>query len=114
MSRQRTSSCVLRMHAFADKRSFPFDEEDGITVKNLLRATELVCGIAVGADAWGCICEAMVLSRNNGWRDENGALVKFTLNGVTVSVRSNSDRELLYRDYMRAAANSRADNNVGP
>lgn len=47
------------------------------------------------------------------WVSQKGGLVKFEFNGVMVSVRMDSDPELIYRDYMRAQRGY-VDKNVGP
>lgn len=47
------------------------------------------------------------------WASNKGGLVKFEFNGVMVSVRMDSNPELIYRDWNRAMDNY-IDKNVGP
>ena len=47
------------------------------------------------------------------WASNKGGLVKFEFNGVMVSVRMDSNPELIYRDWNRAMYNY-IDKNVGP
>ena len=68
-----------------------------------------------GSHITDCIREAISFSKLNGWHDhgENGTLVSFEFNDVTVSVKSNSDPELIYRDWLRGLSGY-IDKNVGP
>lgn len=70
---------------------------------------------APGSQITDCIREAISFSELNGWHDhgENGTLVSFEFNGITVSVKSNSDPELIYRDWSRGLSGY-IDKNVGP
>lgn len=72
-------------------------------------------GVAPGSRITDCIREAISFSELNGPHDhgENGTLVSFEFNGVTISVKSNSDPELIYRDWSRALSGC-IDENVGP
>lgn len=70
---------------------------------------------APGSQITHCIREAISFSKLNGWHDhgENGTLVSFEFNGVIVSVKSNSDPELIYRDWSRGLSGY-IDKSVGP
>lgn len=70
---------------------------------------------APGSTIYICIREAISFSELNGWHEygENGTLVSFKFNGVTISVKSDSNPELVHRDWHRAM-NSYIDKNVGP
>ncbi|MCB9835087.1 hypothetical protein H6792_03625 [Candidatus Nomurabacteria bacterium] len=70
---------------------------------------------ASGSSVEDCIQEAIDFSKENGCHKygEQGTLVSFEFNDVTVSVRSDSNPELIYRDWSRAI-NDYIDKNVGP
>lgn len=53
------------------------------------------------------------IGHHEGWVKKPGGLVKFDFNGVWVSVRMDSDPELIHRDWLRAM-NGYIDKNVGP
>lgn len=61
------------------------------------------------------IIEAIGAAQEYGWHDfgEQGALISFKFNGVTVSVRADSDVDLIYRDWHRAL-NGYIKKRVGP
>ena len=71
--------------------------------------------VVPGAAIIGCIREAIHFAKYNGWSDpgDNRTLVSFTFEGVTISVRANSDLMLIYRDWQRAV-NGYIDKQVGP
>ena len=70
---------------------------------------------APGSTIDSCIREAISFSELNGRHDhgENSALVSFKFNDVTVSVKSDSNPELVHRDWHRAM-NGYIDKNVAP
>lgn len=53
------------------------------------------------------------IGHHEEWVKQKGGLVKFEFNGVTVSVRMDSDPELIYRDWSRGLSGY-IDKNVGP
>ena len=53
------------------------------------------------------------IGHHEEWASNKGGLVKFEFNGVMVSVRMDSNPELIYRDWNRAMYNY-IDKNVGP
>lgn len=91
------------------------NEEEGITMRDLWNMKAVTFDAAPGSEIGACIREAIDFSRLNGWHDhgENGTLVSFEFNGVTVSVKADSNPELIHRDWSRALS-SYIDKNVGP
>ncbi len=84
-------------------------------MRNLWNMKAATFDAAPGSTINTCIQEAIDFSRLNGWHDhaERGTLVSFEFNGVTVSVKSDSDPELVHRDWNRAMSGY-IDKNVGP
>jgi hypothetical protein len=75
---------------------------------------EIVLDVITG-EITQTIREAIEVSGTYGWTDFDykGALVKFDFNGVMVSVQTDSDPELIHRDWLRAL-NGYIDKAVGP
>lgn len=84
-------------------------------MRNLRTIEAITFEAAAGSRIMDCIHEAIRFSKRNGWHDfgENGTLVSFEFNGITVSVKSNSDPRLIYRDWSRALSGY-IGGNVGP
>ena len=77
-------------------------------MKNLWRRKKNgVYDVMAGADITATIKEAIALSAKKKWQ------IVFEFNGVTVTVRSNSDPALIRRNWSRAL-NGYIDKNVGP
>lgn len=76
---------------------------------------EVILDSMAGSEISQTIREAIEISGTYGWTDFDykGALVKFDFNGVMVSVQTDSDPELIYRDWNRAM-NGYIDKAVGP
>ena len=84
-------------------------------MQNLSGLTAVSFNVVPGANIHACIREAIDLSRMylQSSYDQNGPIVSFEFNDVTVSVKMDSDPEVVYRDYMRAREGY-IDPNVGP
>lgn len=76
-------------------------------MRNLWREENGVFDVMAGANITDTIAEAIQLSA-----DENRTIM-FEFNGVTVNVSSDSEPELIYRDWSRAL-NGYIEKNVGP
>jgi len=61
----------------------------------------------------GAITLAREISYHDDWISNKGGAVKFDFNGVMVTVRMDSDPELIFRDWSRAMFGY-IDKNVGP
>ena len=83
------------------KDSRPLQEIEG---GNLWKMTKATFEVMPGAEFGRTLTEAIALSNRFGWQDygEKGALISFEFNGVTVSVRKDSDPQLVRRDWGRA------------
>ena len=70
----------------------------------LWRMTHATFDVRPSAIIGDTIIEAIEVAKSHGWHDddEQGALISFKFNGVTVSVRGDSDVDLIYRDWHRA------------
>ena len=76
-------------------------------MQNLWREKDGVYDVLVGSSIGPTIAEAIALSA------EKKQAIKFEFNGVVVSVRGNSNPELIYRDWSRALSGY-IDKNVDP
>ncbi|RJQ31310.1 hypothetical protein C4572_02665 [Candidatus Parcubacteria bacterium] len=76
-------------------------------MKNLWREETGVYDVMAGSSIGSIIVEAISLSA------KKERAVKFEFNGVTVTVRGDSNSELIYRDWSRALSGY-IDKNVGP
>jgi hypothetical protein len=81
-------------------------ENDQIVVVEVVLAA--LCGYIGTA-----INEAIEVSKSTGYSKGSGALVKFEFNGVRVAVRSDSDPELIFDEYLRALKEESTEQ-VGP
>lgn len=77
------------------------------------RKTSATFEVLAGSNITSAICEAIKLAGEHGYDSENGALIAFDFNGVSVSVKANSDPVLIYRDWLRALSGY-IDKKVGP
>lgn len=84
-------------------------------MRNLWNMKAVTFDPTPGSRINACIQEAIDFSRLNGWHDhgERGTLVSFEFNDVIVSVKSDSDPVLIYRDWNRAMSGY-IDKKVGP
>lgn len=91
------------------------NEEEGITMRALWNMKAVTFEAAAGSYLIDCIHEAIRFLVRNGRHnhDENGMLVSFMFNDVKVSVKSNTDLVLIYRDWLRAV-HGYIDPEVGP
>lgn len=76
-------------------------------MKNLWQEKNGVYEIMPGANITAAIAEAILLSA------KKKRSIRFKFNGVLITVRSDSDPKLIYRDWSRAL-NGYIDKNVGP
>lgn len=78
---------------------------------------EMTIDVSVGCEIRGMIAAAISYAGQIGYHEEwvkkPGGLVKFKFNDVMVSVRMDSNPELIYRDWSRAMSGY-IDRNVGP
>ena len=77
-------------------------------MENLQQENQGVFDVMIGSDITSTIIEAIALSSM-----EDNRLIKFKFNDVTVSVYSDSNPELIYRDWSRALSGY-ISKNVGP
>ena len=76
-------------------------------MKNLWREKDGIYNVIAGAEITATIAEAIALSAREMQP------VRVELNDVLVTVHSNSEPKLIYRDWLRAF-NGYIDKNVGP
>jgi hypothetical protein len=96
-----------------EKRSHGNPQEE-YRLRNFSGAKNVTLAVRTGADIKVAIAEAIQLSRRYYPLVDGGTTISFNHNGIKVSLKADSDPELIIRDYFQATERGSIAPKVGP